>query len=147
MSAPVPVIPPSARPLGATITRVLPLAVTIGLVLGSLWFAMHTNILAATLRREAGHARDMVLAGTDRVDGEHIIFVYYAPGPQDRYEWVQNEADIDNAKVLWVHMRTPEQDMELVNHFADRSVWMLTVENEHFQLRPVLLKSEMRPAR
>ncbi|CAN5647802.1 hypothetical protein BH09PLA1_BH09PLA1_06270 [soil metagenome] len=125
--------------------RTLAPAIACGLLLSSATFALHTNILAAIQREEAGNAREDVLAATRRIPGAHIIFVYYGDGPQDRYEWVTNPAEITAAPVLFVHMRTPDLDMALVNAFPERSVWMLTVNNDKFELRPVVLRNEPDP--
>jgi hypothetical protein len=126
--------------------RLLPATVAIGLIIGSTVYSIHTNVLTATLLREKTNGRQTVIDATRRVPGQHIIFVFYTLGPQDHYEWVYNGAELDEQDVIWAHMREPEQDMELVNHYPDRSVWMLTVSNDEFHLRAVALRAEPRPA-
>jgi len=126
--------------------RELAISVALALIIGSTVFALHTNILAAIVRREAGDGRAEILDALQRVPGRHIVFVYYTPGPQNEYEWVTNGADLVDAPVLWVHMRTDHEDMQMVNQYPDRNVWMLTVDNEHFNLRPVVMRSEVESA-
>ena len=151
MLAPLAVIAdrlPGLRSTRATrATALLPPAVGIALLLGSAIYSLHTNILAAIVRREAGDGRAIVLNAVQREPGRHIIFVDYAPGPRNEFEWVTNGADLPGAPVLWAHMRTTEQSMALLKDFPDRNVWMLTVENEHFDLKSVLLLREKQAAK
>jgi hypothetical protein len=124
--------------------RFVPREITISmaeaLIIGSTVFALHTNILAAIDRREVGDPRGIVLDALKKVPGRHIIFVDYAPGPQNEFEWVSNGADLVDAPVLWVHSRQTEQDMQLVEQYPDRNVWFLRIENEHFDLKSVLMR-------
>jgi hypothetical protein len=103
-------------------------------------------MLAAIVRREAGDGRATVLNAIQREPGRHIIFVDYAPGPQNEHEWVTNGADLVNAPVLWVHMRDMDQNVELLKQYRDRNVWILRVENEHFQLMPAAMLRDKQAA-
>jgi len=40
-------------------------------------------------------------------------------------EWVYNQADIDNAKIVWARDMGPTDNVELIRYFKDRSVWLL----------------------
>jgi hypothetical protein len=38
---------------------------------------------------------------------------------------VYNGADIENSELIWAHKLSAEENAALINHFKDRSVWLL----------------------
>ena len=67
--------------------------------------------------------------------GKHLVVVTY--GPQHNYheEWVYNRADIDGAQVVWARSIDPAKDRMLIEHFSDRSIWLLYVDDD-WDLQP-----------
>lgn len=59
--------------------------------------------------------------------GRHLVFVKYKPGHVSENEWVYNEADIDNAKIVWAHEMDSASNDALARYFKDRRVWNLNV--------------------
>ena len=47
------------------------------------------------------------------------MIVRYAPDHDTNREWVYNEADLQQAKIIWARDLGPETDA-LVQHFSDR---------------------------
>jgi hypothetical protein len=66
----------------------------------------------------------------------HLIIVEYQPGHVPHDEWVYNEADIDQAPVVWARDMGPEQNRRLIEYFKSRRVWELSVKDELHELRP-----------
>jgi hypothetical protein len=56
--------------------------------------------------------------------GRHLVFVRYWPAHQFD-EWVQNEADIDRARVVWALDLGAAENTKLRKYYADRTVWLL----------------------
>ncbi len=52
--------------------------------------------------------------------------------PSIRYhdEWVYNEADIDNAKVIFARAMDSKQDCQLVEYFKSRRIWSLYIDDD-----------------
>ena len=51
------------------------------------------------------------------------------------HEWVSNDADIDNAKIVWARdMGT--QNQELVRYFATRRIWQINGDAVAPELEP-----------
>jgi hypothetical protein len=59
-----------------------------------------------------------------RAPGKQLVFVHY--GPQHRFhEWIHNAADIDAARVVWVHDLGPAENQKLIRYYRDRTAWLL----------------------
>lgn len=69
-------------------------------------------------------------AGVDeqlqRRPGRHLVLVRYGPRHDIYEELVYNHADIDGSKVIWARSLGAEKDAELIRHYPDRDIWMLT---------------------
>jgi len=71
--------------------------------------------------------RDAVIRRVNQVPGEHLILVRYVPGHSIHEEWVYNRADIDHSPIVWAREMGESPDKPLLDYFAGRHVWLLTV--------------------
>ena len=60
-------------------------------------------------------------------DESHLILVEYQSGHNVNEEWVYNEADIPNAKIVWGRVASLEWNQQLVQSYPNRKVWRLLV--------------------
>ena len=60
-------------------------------------------------------------------DESHLILVEYQSGHNVNEEWVYNEADIPNAKIVWGRFASTELNQHFVKSYANRKVWRLTI--------------------
>lgn len=72
-----------------------------------------------------GTMRSGVVNELKSIPGEHLVLVRYERGQHAHDQWVQNEADIDGARVVWAHPRGPRATRRLLEYFRDRTVWQL----------------------
>ena len=79
-------------------------------------------------------------------DGQHLIIVRYQPDHSEFQEWVYNEADIDNAKVVWARDMGPYANEELISYFKARRVWLMDADEKPPRLVPYALRSEAKPS-
>lgn len=70
--------------------------------------------------------------------GRHLMLVRYGDHNVHQ-EWVYNGADIGSAPVVWARDMGDERNRRLMEHFADRSVWLL--EADAPESRPVLVRA------
>ncbi len=98
--------------------------------------------LALEVRR---HAQDQPQAALQRAElvrqlenagGRHLVLVDFRPTVPTAFDWVFNEADIDNAAIVWARGMSPQENRELVEYFHDRHVWLLDANGA----QPVLRK-------
>ena len=69
--------------------------------------------------------RASVLATLKASGGRHLLIVRYAPDHVVHDEWVYNEADIDGAPVVWARDRGGPENLELLDYFRDRQIWLI----------------------
>jgi hypothetical protein len=57
--------------------------------------------------------------------GPQLVVVRYSSNHDAHGEWVYNNAEIDEAKVVWARDMGNSGNEELLRHFRDRQVWLL----------------------
>jgi hypothetical protein len=67
--------------------------------------------------------------------GKQLVFVRYWPRHMFE-EWVQNEADIDGARVVWALDRGPAENERLRRYYPDRTAWLLEPDARPPRLAP-----------
>jgi hypothetical protein len=72
----------------------------------------------------------------EKQEGHHLLIVRYNPQHDPRGEWVYNQADIDNSKIVWAREMAPAQNEELIRYFKDRRVWLLEPDETPPRLTP-----------
>ena len=72
-----------------------------------------------------------------QLPGQHLVLVQYSENHDVHQEWVYNEADMANAKILWAHDDRPEWRQLLVEEYhSERQIWQLKPD-EGFELYPL----------
>ena len=55
--------------------------------------------------------------------GKHLVIVAYPFHDVPWEEWVYNDADIDNSKIVWARDMGYLRNLDLLEHYPDRQVW------------------------
>ncbi|HSE98379.1 MAG TPA: hypothetical protein VLD57_08965, partial [Blastocatellia bacterium] len=89
------------------------------------------------IKRDAwNERRARLLEVLERSGDRHLLIVRYAPGHVWSEEWVYNEADIDNARVVLAREMDPESNRALLEYFKDRHAWLLVIEAGRATIEP-----------
>jgi hypothetical protein len=83
-----------------------------------------------------GGSRQRVLAELGSLPERQLVLVRYYPDHDPLGEWVYNDADIDNSKVVWARDMGPTQNEELLRYYNDRHVWLLEADEVPPKLEP-----------
>lgn len=92
---------------------------------------------AAALERENDpEGRIAINRQLEQASGKQLVFVRYWPrhGP---HEWIQNAADIDNARVVWAIDLGAQEDQTLRRYYPDRHAWLLEPDARPPRLTPI----------
>ena len=83
---------------------------------------------------ESGAARANIAADLAQEPGKALVIVRYSPDHQPLDEWVYNAADIDNSKVVWAREMDEAENLELMNYYKDRTVWLVQPDSKPAQV-------------
>jgi hypothetical protein len=73
----------------------------------------------------------------DQLPGRQLIFVRYSPDYSIHDEWVYNQADLQQAKVIFAHDLSNERDQSLLAEFPGRQALRLTLGPAEARLAPL----------
>jgi hypothetical protein len=99
------------------------------------------HVRASHRDNNLGVQRARILDRLNHDEKRHLVIVQYSPEHNVHNEWVFNEADIDNAKVVWARDMEADGNRELIDYFKDRQVWLIKADEEPLELVPYPLQS------
>jgi hypothetical protein len=73
----------------------------------------------------------------DQLPGRQLVFVQYSPDYSIHDEWVYNRADLQQAKVVFAHDLSTEQDQALLGEYPGRQALRLTLSPSNATLAPL----------
>ena len=80
------------------------------------WYAAETYPL---------EKREQVIHALKQRGGKHLVIVRYSPNHLPFQEYVYNDADIDNADIVWAReLPNADQNVPLLDYFKGRSIWL-----------------------
>lgn len=97
------------------------------------------SVRSKTLRPQPGWIvqRAALIEELHQLPGQHLVLVQYSEDHDVHQEWVYNEADMADAKILWAHDDRPEWHQLLVEQYqSERQIWQLKPD-EGFELYPL----------
>jgi hypothetical protein len=68
--------------------------------------------------------------------GKDLVFVRYSQYHDFNFEWVYNDARIDEAEVVWARETSPMSDRALLQYFKGRRVWVVEPDKVPVTPRP-----------
>ncbi len=72
--------------------------------------------------------RTEIITRLEKDPERHLILVRYRPGRNWYEEWVYNDADLENAKILWARWHESPRLPEFLSRHRDRVVWLLEAD-------------------
>jgi len=82
-------------------------------------------------------ARAHAVEELSRNPGGQLAVVRYQQGHDLIFnEWVYNEADINNAKIVWAREMSPPENQNLIHYFHDRKAWLVEADENPPRISP-----------
>src|SRR5262249_54761217 len=72
----------------------------------------------------------------EALPGKHLVVVRYSNDHNVHQEWVFNGADIEGSKIVWARELDGAQNQKLIQHFRDRTVWVIEADKFMSPPRP-----------
>lgn len=129
---------------GRGLARMLPLIMiiecTILLTVGP---RINPTIWKAQRDHDSPHfQRVRLMSKLEARGGKHLVVVHYGPDNDGFFEWVNNRADIDGSTIVWAHDLGTAKNQRLLDHFRDRTVWLLHADHKPIVLRQMQFTTE-----
>jgi hypothetical protein len=90
-----------------------------------------------------GSERAQVEANLEQHPGGQLAIVRYSPRHYSFNEWVYNQPDIDDSKVVWASEMSAADNLELINYYRGRTVWLVQADNQPATVSPYPLQGEL----
>jgi len=90
------------------------------------------------MRRSSWYAqRDSLDRSLSKTGRKHLVLVSYGAQHSANEEWVHNESNLKESRVVWARALSREKDARLIEYFRDRTAWRVQVDNSSgpFRLR------------
>jgi len=81
-----------------------------------------------------GIVRAQMVERLRATSGDHLVLVEYSDAPQQLFEWVYNDADIDRSRVIFARPIDDAGRRRLLAYYPKRRVWRLFVDGTRFSL-------------
>ena len=117
-------------------TMVLVLALRIGAANLGLPYTQELNFQSWCCRVEGNLNKARITAELDRIPGRHLVFVETKTDPANLFQWIYNEAEIDDSRIVWARDLGPERNRELMAYFAGRKIWTVNPNIQPASLGP-----------
>jgi hypothetical protein len=81
-----------------------------------------------------------------KLPGRQLVIVRYSRGHVPEDEWVHNDADIPDSKIIWARDQDEAGNADLVKHFPGRQVWLVEPDQNPVALLPYSSGTELAAA-
>jgi hypothetical protein len=125
-------------PSGVFLTRAIPMICVVMLLLRVAATPLHIPLSefympAWDQTAPPSFGRAAMLRQFESMPGDQLVIVRYKPEHNPFDEWVYNQADIDDSKVVWAR-DMGDQNNELIRYFGKRRVWLLEADENPVKL-------------
>lgn len=130
------------RPWGARFSAMAPmllvLIVTTRITLEKLHlpFSQRVNYESWCCVHPGNPAKARILAELDRMSGCHLVLVRTKTDPDNVFQWIYNDAGIDDSKIVWARDLGSEKNAALLRYFRERTVWVVDPNLNYPELVP-----------
>lgn len=93
-----------------------------------------------------GTERAHVEAELEQLPGKQLVMVRYSPDHNLLNEWVYNAPDIDGSKVIWAREMDAADNLELIQYYQGRHVWLVQPDMQPPEVSPYPMPEQVATA-
>jgi len=140
------------RPHGVALAAAAPaimlliLGVRIGLEQFHLPFTQRVNFFSWCCVTPGNPNKARIAGLLEKSGGKHLVIVKPKSDPQNLFQWIYNDADIDASPVVWARDMGAEANRPLLEYFRDRKVWLVDPNTNPPLFAPYSATGESGPA-
>jgi hypothetical protein len=124
----------NGAPAGQFLVRSVPMVCVGMILLRSVGIAVHAPLEP---RWPQGNLdRVSVIEHLNTIPGPHVIIVRYGPSHNVDRDWIYNDPNIDQARIVWARDMGSEQNLELFRYFRGRHAWLMYGDETPPRLEP-----------
>jgi hypothetical protein len=120
----------------APLIMVLIVCVRVGLGAMHLPFTQKVNFQSWCCVKPGNPNKARILAMLNSTDGKHLALVKPKADPDNVFQWIYNDADIDASKVVWARDMGADGNRALLEYFRDRKIWVVDPNVEPATILP-----------
>jgi len=120
----------------APLIMLLILGVRVGLGAMHLPFTQKVNFQSWCCVKPGNPNKARILAMLESTDGKHLAIVKPKTDPDNVFQWIYNDADIDASKVVWARDMGAAGNRTLLEYFRDRRIWLVDPNVEPATILP-----------
>ena len=75
-----------------------------------------------------GAERAQIEASLESLPGEQLALVRASDDRNSLDQWVYNGPDLDHSKVVWANDMSPADNLQLIQYYRDRTVWLVQMD-------------------
>ncbi len=83
-----------------------------------------------------GEEREQLKRSLGQLPGGQLAIVRYYPKHNPFDEWVYNDSDIDDSKVVWARDADATDNLELLRYYRERKVWLVEPDANPLRVSP-----------
>ena len=106
-------------------TMVLVLALRIGAQATGLPYTQQLNFQSWCCKVQGNMNKSRITRMLEQQPGKHVVFVKPKTDPMNLFQWIYNEASIDDSRIAWARDLGPERNAELKAYFGTRQAWLV----------------------
>ena len=103
----------------------LVLTLRIGAEAAGLPYTQKLNFQTWCCRAPGNGNKSRIAAMLSRIPGNHLVFVRAKTDEYNLLQWIYNDADIDQSRIVWARDLGPAKNEELKRYYASRDAWMV----------------------
>ncbi len=92
-----------------------------------------------------GTERAQIEAGLEHLPEKQLVLVRASDKRESLDQWVYNAADIDSSKVVWANDMSAADNLQLIQYYRDRKVWLVEMDTLPATVSPYPVPTQLTP--